>query len=58
VLRRVLPQPFTLRKGWNPILVKAALNFEKPWSGREYGFTLRFVDDSGKVIEGLNYSPS
>jgi hypothetical protein len=58
VLRRVLPEAVNLKEGWNSLLVKAALNFEKPWSGREYGFTLRFVDESGKVIESLKYSPS
>lgn len=58
VLRRVLPETITLHEGWNSLLVKAALNFEKPWSGREYGFTLRFVDESGKVIESLMYSAS
>ncbi len=58
VLRQVIPQPVHLQQGWNPILVKAAMNFEKPWSGREYGFTLRVVDEQGNVNEELKYSPS
>jgi alpha-glucosidase (family GH31 glycosyl hydrolase) len=58
VLRQVIPQPVHLNRGWNPILVKTAMNFEKPWSGREYGFTLRVVDDQGNVNEEVRYSPS
>jgi alpha-glucosidase (family GH31 glycosyl hydrolase) len=58
VLRQVIPHPIHLQKGWNPILVKSAMNFEKPWSGREYGFTLRVVDDAGNVNEEIKYSPA
>ncbi len=58
VLRQIIPQPFHLRQGWNPILVKSAMNFEKPWSGREYGFTLRVVDEQGNINEVVKYSPT
>jgi alpha-glucosidase len=58
VLRQVISQHIHLNLGWNPILVKAAMNFEKPWSGREYGFTLRVVDEQGNVNEEVKYSPS
>ena len=58
VFRQTIQEPGLLRKGWNTVLVKAAMNFEKPWSGREYGFTFRVVDEQGKAIESLKYSPS
>jgi alpha-glucosidase (family GH31 glycosyl hydrolase) len=57
VLRQVISSPVTLRSGWNIVLVKTAFRFEKPWSGREYGFNFRLVNEQGKVIESLRYSP-
>ena len=58
VLPEVLPDPLNLEQGWNTVLVKVAFNFEKPWSGREFGFNFRLVDEFGTPREDLLYSPS
>ena len=45
------------KEGWNEILVKAAVQCEKPYSGREYGFNLRVVDEEDLLIKDLIYLP-
>jgi hypothetical protein len=57
MLKQVLPGGVDLKAGWNEVLVKAALAFDKPWSGREIGFNFRLVDEEGRLIEELLYSP-
>ena len=47
----------SLIEGWNEILVKVAVQCDKPYSGREYGFTIRLVDQQGLPIKDLLYLP-
>lgn len=56
VLKQKLEQPINLKKGWNHLLVKIAIFCEKPYSGREYGFSLAVVDEQGKIVEDLLYA--
>jgi len=55
VLKTVLPTPVRLKKGWNSILVKTVVFAERPYSGREFGFNFRFVDQNGFIMEDLKY---
>jgi len=57
VLKQVIHTPVSLKKGWNKVLVKSALFCEKPYSGREFGFSFRIVEKSGKVMDKLLYKP-
>ena len=56
LLKQILPGEVNLKAGWNDVLLKAALAFDKPWSGREIGFNFRLVDEEGRLIEELLYS--
>ncbi|MFJ5713044.1 TIM-barrel domain-containing protein [Neobacillus sp. NPDC093127] len=47
----------SLKEGWNQIIVKAAVQCDKPYSGREYGFNLRLVDKQGQPVNDLLYMP-
>lgn len=57
VLKSLLPEPVILKKGWNSLLVKIAVYKERPYSGREFGFNFRLVDQNGKVMDDLKYCP-
>ena len=52
-MRRFLPDSVRLRKGENTILVKSAVSAERMNSGREFGFTLRLTDESGKTLTNI-----
>ena len=56
VLGHVVATPVRLQAGWNGVLVKAAMNTPKPYSGREFGFKLRFVEADGRLAD-LLYCP-
>lgn len=57
VLSRVHEPVVRLRRGWNDVLLKVALNFRFPWSGRDFGFNFRFVNTTGQPAEDLLYEP-
>ncbi|MCI8624480.1 MAG: glycoside hydrolase family 31 protein [Provencibacterium sp.] len=44
---------FTLRPGLNHCLVRCSVDYPKQMSGREIGFSLRFLKEDGSEAEGL-----
>jgi hypothetical protein len=55
--QQILPEGVTLKKGWNTLLLKLAIDFDKPYSGRELGFKFRFTDENGTPVKELLYKP-
>ena len=46
-----------LKKGWNRILTKVSMIGEKPYSGRECGFNMKFINNNGSVDKTLLFEP-
>lgn len=44
---------FVLKAGYNDCLIKCSVDYPKQMSGREIGFSLRFLDQDGKEPSGL-----
>lgn len=57
LLRKQLDKNFHLKKGWNDLLLKLAVNFGKQMSGREIGFNLKLMDKNGDSLKNLLYLP-
>jgi len=55
VLEKTVEKPIVLENGWNDLLIKSTMQTAKPFSGREYGFNFRIVDESGNPIRNLLY---
>ncbi len=55
VLNKTVEQPVMLKKGWNDLLIKSTMHTDKPFSGREYGFNFKIVDECGDPILNLLY---
>ena len=50
---RISDNCFTLRHGLNHCLVRCSVDYPKQMSGREVGFSLRFLKEDGREAEDL-----
>ncbi len=57
LLRKQLDKTFHLNKGWNDLLLKLSVNFDKQMSGREIGFNLKLMDKNCNTLRKLLYLP-
>lgn len=55
ILINEVSNPVELDQGWNTVMIKCTLYAEKPYSGREFGFNFRIIDEDGQIMEDLLY---
>jgi alpha-glucosidase len=56
IINELIPS-VSFKQGWNELMVKSVVFSEKPYSGREYGFNIRIVDENRENINRLLYKP-
>jgi alpha-glucosidase (family GH31 glycosyl hydrolase) len=56
-LKHVEPTSIALPKGYTDVLFKCAVHRSRPYSGRELGLYVRFVDEAGRPVDELLYEP-
>jgi alpha-glucosidase len=54
--KQIPKEGFRLNKGFNECLVKCTVDYPKQMSGREIGFSLKILDEDGKMFDTLLYT--